>query len=90
MKSLLLVESLDFRPGNQYILVSESQSCLRLAKMCVCVPGNAAVKMKCKVFDMVLLRYLRIIYMDRWARFLCCSERHMDRLNFISFNSSIS
>jgi hypothetical protein len=36
MRSLLLVESLDFRPSNQYILVSDSPSCLRLAKMCVC------------------------------------------------------
>jgi hypothetical protein len=31
----------------------------------VCVPGKAAVKMKSKVFDMVFLRYLHIIYMDR-------------------------
>jgi hypothetical protein len=31
-----LVESLDLRPSNQYILVSESPSCLRLEKMCVC------------------------------------------------------
>jgi hypothetical protein len=36
MRSLLLVESLDFRPSNQYTLVSERPSCLRLAKMCVC------------------------------------------------------
>jgi hypothetical protein len=61
------------RPSNQYILVSESPSCLRLAKMCVCVcvcvPGKAAVEMKSKVFDMVLLRYLHIIYMDWWACF---------------------
>jgi hypothetical protein len=35
----------------------------------VCVPGKAAVEMKSKAFDMVLLRYLHIIYMDRWARF---------------------
>jgi hypothetical protein len=48
------------------------------------VPGKAAVKMKSKVFDMVLLRYLHIIYMDRWARFSSCSERYMDRLSFIS------
>jgi hypothetical protein len=48
MRSLLLVESLDLRLSNQYILVSESPSCLRLAKMCV--PGKAAVEMKSKVF----------------------------------------
>jgi hypothetical protein len=32
------------------------------------VPGKAAIEMKSKIFDMVLLRYLHIIYMDRWAR----------------------
>jgi hypothetical protein len=58
-----LVESLDSRPSNQYILVRESPSCLRLAQ-CVCVPGKAAVKMKSKVFEMVLLMYLHFIYMD--------------------------
>jgi hypothetical protein len=39
MRSLLLIESLDFRPSNQYILVSESPSCLRLEKN-VRVPGK--------------------------------------------------
>jgi hypothetical protein len=77
MRSLLLVESLDLRPSNQYILVSESPSCLRLEKN-VCVPGKAAVEMKSKVIYMVLLRYLHIIYTDRWARFASRSERHMD------------
>jgi hypothetical protein len=52
----------------------------------VCVPGKAAVEMKSKVFYMVLLRYLHIIYMDRWARFASRSECHMDRLSFISFH----
>jgi hypothetical protein len=36
VRSLLLVESLDLRPSNQYILVSEGPSCLLLAKMCEC------------------------------------------------------
>jgi hypothetical protein len=36
MRSLLLIESLDLRLSNQYILLSESPSCLRLEKMCVC------------------------------------------------------
>jgi hypothetical protein len=36
MRSLLLVESLDFRPSNQYILVREIPSCLHFAKMRVC------------------------------------------------------
>jgi hypothetical protein len=47
--------------------VRDTPSCLRFAKMCV--QGKASVEMKSKVFDMVLLRDLHIIYMDRWARF---------------------
>jgi hypothetical protein len=86
MRSLLLIESLDLHPSNLYILVSESPSCLCLEKY-VCVPGKAAIEMKSKVFDMVLLRYLHIIYMDRWARVSSCSECHMDRFSFISLNS---
>jgi hypothetical protein len=61
MRSLLLVESLDLCPSNQYILVREIPSCLRFAKMCVC----QVVEMKSKVFDMVLLWDLHIIYVDR-------------------------
>jgi hypothetical protein len=34
MRSLLLIESLDLRPSNQYIFLSESPSCLRLEEMC--------------------------------------------------------
>jgi hypothetical protein len=91
MRSLLLIESLDLRPSNQYILVSEGPNCLRLEKK-VCVPGKAAIEMKSKVSDMVLLRYLHIIYMDWWARVSSCrpSECHMDRLSLISFNSPIT
>jgi hypothetical protein len=40
MRSLLLVESLDLRPSNQYILMGEIPSCLRFAKMCVCQVGR--------------------------------------------------
>jgi hypothetical protein len=36
---------------------------------------------------MVLLRDLHIIYIDQWARFSSRSERHMDRLSFISFHT---
>jgi hypothetical protein len=36
MRSLLLVESFDLRPSNQYILVRVNSSSLRLAKMCLC------------------------------------------------------
>jgi hypothetical protein len=46
--------------------------------------------MKSKVFDMVLLRYLHIIYMDRWARVSSCNECHMDRLSLITFNSPVT
>jgi hypothetical protein len=53
----------------------------------VCVPGKAAVEKKSKVLYMVLLRYVHIIYMDRWACFASRSERHMDRLSFISFHT---
>jgi hypothetical protein len=36
MRSLLLVEGVDFRPSNQYILVRVVPSCFRFAKMCLC------------------------------------------------------
>jgi hypothetical protein len=36
MGSLLLVESFDSRPSNQYILVKVIPSCFRFAKMCLC------------------------------------------------------
>jgi hypothetical protein len=51
------------------------------------VPGKSSVEMKSKVFDMVLLKDLHVIYMHRWARFASHSESHMDRLSFISFHS---
>jgi hypothetical protein len=44
MRSFLSIESLDLRPSNHYILVSESPSCIRLEKMCV--PGKAAIEME--------------------------------------------
>jgi hypothetical protein len=36
MRSLLLVESFDLRPSNQYILVKVIPSCFHFAKMCLC------------------------------------------------------
>jgi hypothetical protein len=36
MRSLLLVESFDLHPSNQYILVRVIPSCFRFAKMCLC------------------------------------------------------
>jgi hypothetical protein len=51
------------------------------------VPRKLSVEMKSKVFNMVLFRDLHIIYMDRWACCVSSSERHMDRLSFISFHT---
>jgi hypothetical protein len=51
------------------------------------VPGKSSVEMKSKVFNMVLLRDLHIIYMDWCARCESSSERHMDQLSFISFHT---
>jgi hypothetical protein len=51
------------------------------------VPGKSSVGMKSKVFNMVLLRDLHIIYMDWWASCAPSSERHMGRLSFISFHT---
>jgi hypothetical protein len=36
MRSLLFVESFDFRPSNQYILVRVIPNCFRFAKICLC------------------------------------------------------
>jgi hypothetical protein len=43
--------------------------------------------MKSKVFNMVLLRYLHISYMDWWAYCVLSNECHMDRVSFISFHT---
>jgi hypothetical protein len=80
MRSLLLVESLDLRPSNQYILVSEESKLFTFSKN-VCVPDEVQGILHGS------LEVLHIIYMDRWARFASRSERHMDRLSFISFHT---
>jgi hypothetical protein len=36
MGSLLLAESFDLRPSNQYILIRAGPSCFRFVKMCLC------------------------------------------------------
>jgi hypothetical protein len=36
MRSLLLVESFDLRPSNQYILVRVTPGCFRIEKLCLC------------------------------------------------------
>jgi hypothetical protein len=36
MRSLLVIESFDWHPSNQYLLVRAIPSCFRLATMCLC------------------------------------------------------
>jgi hypothetical protein len=67
MRSLLLVESFDLCPSNQYILMRMIPSCFRFAKMCF-VPGKSPVKVQPKILD-IFLRELHIVYMYRGARF---------------------
>jgi hypothetical protein len=49
MRSLLLVESFDFRPSNQYILVRVIPSCFRFVKI-VFVAGKSPVKGQSSAF----------------------------------------
>jgi hypothetical protein len=53
MRSLLLIESLDLRPSNQYIFLSESPSCLRLEEIQKIVMkhahGGNMMKMEVKI-----------------------------------------
>jgi hypothetical protein len=80
MRSLLLVESLDLRPINQYFFVKVIPSCFRFAKMCLC---QVSPQSRCSP------RYLtlHIVYVVRGARFFLCSECYVDRLGFVSFDS---
>jgi hypothetical protein len=71
----------EFVVGREFGLASEKPVHLgerdsKLFTFCknVCVPGKSTLEMKSKVFDMVLLRDLNNIYMDRWVRFASCSE----------------
>jgi hypothetical protein len=60
-----------------YQAAASLQSQLFLSHSEVCVPGKAAVEMKSKVFDMVLLRYLHIIYLPvRNTDIMLISETH--------------
>jgi hypothetical protein len=43
MRSLLLVESFDLHPSNQYILVRVIPNCFRLTKMCLCQVHDVVV-----------------------------------------------
>jgi hypothetical protein len=54
----------------------------------MCLSSKATIQMTYKVFDMVLLRYLHIIYIDRWARVSSCSECHIDQLSLINLGLS--
>jgi hypothetical protein len=59
--------------------LGERESKLFMFRKIVCVPGKAAIEMKSKVFNMVLLGYLHNIYM---------TGGHVSRL--IRFNSPIT
>jgi hypothetical protein len=84
----------EFVVGREFGLVSKSPVDLgeRESKLFTfnkygCVPGKAAVQMKPKVFKMLLLRDLNIIYMGWWERCASSSERHVERFSFISFHT---
>jgi hypothetical protein len=81
MRSLLLVESFDFHPTNQYISVRVIPSCFSFAKMRV-----SPVKVQPKILD-IFLGELHIVYMDWGVRFSLCSECYVDRLGFVGFHS---
>jgi hypothetical protein len=89
MRRLLLVESFDLRPNNQYILVSVIPSCFRFAKKCLC---QVSLISRCSP------RYLThtswgsctlFIWARRGggARFSSCSGCYADRLGFVGFRS---
>jgi hypothetical protein len=85
MRSLLLVESFDFRPSNQYILVRVIPSCFRFAKMCL---WQVSLLSRCKPKYLdIFLGELHTVYLDRGACFSSCSECYADRLGFIGFHS---
>jgi hypothetical protein len=63
MRNVLLVESFDFRPSNQYILARVIPSFYRFAKMYLL---QVSLLSSCSLF---FSGELHIVYMDRGARF---------------------
>jgi hypothetical protein len=84
MRNLLLVESLDLCPSNQYVLVRVIPTCFRFAKMCLC--QEFPVKVQPEIL-ILFLGELRVDYMDWWARFSSYGESAMDRLRSIGVHS---
>jgi hypothetical protein len=80
MRRLLLVESFDFRPSNQYILVRVIPRCFRFAKICLCHVNRLS---RCSPRG-----ELHIVYMNEGAHFFSCYVLcYMDRLGFVGFHS---
>jgi hypothetical protein len=75
MRNLLLVESFDLCPSNQYILVRVIPSCFRFAKMCLVQP---------EILDIFFLGELHIVYMDWGAHSSSCGECCTDRPESVS------
>jgi hypothetical protein len=85
MRSLLLVESFDFRPSDQYILTRVNPSCFRFANKCL---SQVSLLPRCNPRYLTYsLGELHIVYMDRVASFSSCSECYVDRLGSVSFVS---
>jgi hypothetical protein len=78
MRSLLLVESFDLHPSNQYIFVRVIPSSFHFPKLCLC-----QVKSPVDIFS---LGELHIVYMD-WGHVSFCAANvmciYLDSLAFI-------
>jgi hypothetical protein len=86
MSSLLLVESFDFRPSNQYILVRVIPSCFRFAKMCLCQVSLLSRGSPRYFISSSWGSCILFIWTRGWVRFSSCSECYVDRLGFIGFH----
>jgi hypothetical protein len=86
MKGLLLVESFDFCPSNQYILVRVNPSCFRFAKMCLC---QVSLLSRCnpRCLTSSCSGNCTLLIWTGVARFSSCSECNVDRLGFVGFHS---
>jgi hypothetical protein len=81
MRSLLLIESFDFRPSNQYILMRVVPSWIRFAKMKMCLCQISLLSRCSPRYLTSSWAELHVIYMDRGrASFPSCGECDVDRL----------
>ena len=60
---MLLTESFDFSPRNQYILWKVSPSCFRFEN--VFPPNKSAIKMRTEIFYVLMLEELVVVQTDR-------------------------